>query len=421
MKNPHRYAGTYLFLVLSSILKLSTQADDWPQWRGPNRDGISKETDWLANWPSSGPKKLWDSDIGIGYSSFSVSKGHLYTMGNVAESDNVYCFDAETGKILWKHEYPCSSKDPNGYHGTRCTPTVDGAHVYTVSREGDFFCLDVANGKAKWSKNFKKEFDSKVPRWGFSGSPLVEKDWVVAEVSGKSSVVALKKETGEVVWQAGTDAAGYGSLIAFALGGERCFLQFSSDHLVCRRMKDGSEMWRSPWKTRYGVNASTPIIQGDEVFLSTGYGYGCALLKMSASGAKEIWQNKNMRNHVNSCVLADGFLYGYDENELKCLDWKTGEVKWGNGGYGKGSLMVADGKLILYGQNGKLGVAEAVPTGFKEISSFQALGGKDTWANPVLANGRIYIRNLDKLLALDVKKSTAGTERERSQSATASK
>ena len=325
-------------------------------------------------------------------------------MGNVAENDNVLCFDAETGKLKWKHEYPCLSKDPNGYLGTRCTPTVDGELVYSVSRQGNLFCLTASSGAVKWSKDFKKDFGSETPQWGFAGSPLVEKDWVLVEVNGKASVVAFNKLTGEVVWQSGSDAAGYASLIAFNLGQERCFLQFSSDHLICHKMKDGSEMWRFPWKTRYGVNASTPLIQGDEVFLSTGYGYGCALLKMSATGAQEVWRNKNMRNHVNSCVLLDGSIYGYDDNELKCLDWKTGETKWATRSYGKGSLISADGRLILYGQNGKLGLAEASPVAFKELCSFQAVEGKDTWANPALANGRLYVRSLDKLVALDVRK-----------------
>jgi outer membrane protein assembly factor BamB len=168
-------------------------------------------------------------------------------------------------------------------------------------------------------------------------------------------------------------------------------------------MKDGSELWRSLWKTEYGVNAATPVIEGDQMFLSSGYGFGCALLKITPKGVTEIWRNKNMRNHVNSCVLVDGFLYGYDEGDLKCLDWKTGAVKWSTKAYGKGSLMVADGKLILYGQNGKLGLAEISPEAFKQLSNFQALGGQNTWASPVLANGRIYIRNLDKLAAFDVK------------------
>jgi outer membrane protein assembly factor BamB len=425
MKHTRSVVSTSLLaLGLTSVLCLALPAgaEDWPQWRGPNRDGLSKETGWLAQWPAEGPKKLWEGNVGIGYSSFSVAKGRLYTMGNVAENDIVFCFDAETGKLKWKHEYPCASRDPNGYHGTRCTPTVDGDYAYTLSRQGNFFCLETATGAVKWSKDFRKEFGGEPPTWGFAGSPLIEKKWVLTEAGGRNgaSVIAFDKETGEVIWKAGNDGAGYGSLIALTLGEERCFLQFSKDNLICRRMKNGSEMWRLPWPTSYGVNATTPIIEGDSIFISTGYGFGCARLKVSPTGVEGIWPdkplqgvppnkmkewtNKNMRNHVNSCVLVDGYLYGYDENDLKCLDWKTGEVKWSTNTYGKGSLMYADGKLILYGVSGKLGVAEATPEAFKEISSFKPWTGKDTWANPVLANGRIYIRNLDKMLALDVKK-----------------
>jgi outer membrane protein assembly factor BamB len=415
-------------LGLASLLSLapSAAADDWPQWRGPARDGISKETGWLTQWPAAGPKRLWEASVGIGLSSFSVSKGRLYTMGNVSENDTVFCYDAESGALKWKHEYPCPSKDPNGYHGTRCTPTVDGDYVYTQSRVGHLFCLETATGQVKWFKDLRKEFGGEPPTWGFAGSPLIEKNWVLTEAGGKNrgSVVALNKLTGEVIWQAGGEGAGYGSLIAFDLGGERCFLQFSRDQLICRRMKNGTDMWRLPWPTSYGVNASTPIIQGEDVFISTGYGFGCARLKMSPTGVtgvwpdKELqgvpanrmkeWANKNMKNHVNSCVLVDGYLYGFDDSELKCLDWKTGEVKWGARGYGKGALTFADGKLILYSQNGKLGLAEASPEAFKELASFQALttppGGKESWASPVLANGRIYVRNHDKMVALDVKK-----------------
>lgn len=333
----------------------------------------------------------------------SVSKGRVFTMGNVADTDAVSAFDAATGKPLWKHEYPCLAKDPNGFHGTRCTPTVDGDRVYSLSRHGDFFCLDAATGKVIWSKDFKKDFGAAAPKWGFSGSALIEKDWVLSEVSGSgASVVAFNKLNGNVVWKNGDDRAGYASLVAFDLAGERCLAQFSADHIIGRRMKDGSELWRWSWKTDYAVNAATPIVQGDEMFISSGYNFGCALLKMTPKGVTEVWRNKSMRNHVNSCVLVNGYLYGYDEGELKCLDWKTSDMKWGTKEYGKGALMVADGKLILFGQNGKLGTAEVSSEAYKPISNFQAMGGKNTWASPVLANGRIYVRNLDKLAAFDV-------------------
>jgi outer membrane protein assembly factor BamB len=406
-----RHSSLFCGAVATVLLSFSASADDWPQWRGPKRDGISTEKGWKATWPATGPKKLWSKPVGIGYSSMAVADGRIYTMGNVENQDVVSCFNAETGDVVWKHEYACPAKDPNGYHGTRVTPTVDGDNVFTLSRHGHLFCLDAKTGKVKWTKNLISDLGGREIKhsggregWGYSASPLVEKDMLLVEPGGEgASVVALDKKTGKAIWKNGNDIAGYASMVAFDLEGERCFTHFAADHFVVRRMKDGSELWRHPWKTSYGVNAATPIVQGDTVFISSGYSFGCARLKMTKAGVTEMWRNKNMRNHVNSCVLLGDHLYGFDESELKCLDWNTGEVKWAARGYGKGSLMAADGKLILFSQNGKLGIAEADPTAFKELSSVQVLQGKDTWAHPVLANGRIYVRNVDTLVALDVK------------------
>ena len=392
--------------TLASLLAFadSARAGDWPRWRGPNLDGISQETGWVANWPQEGPKKLWEADLGVGYSSFSVAQGRVYTMGNRNQMDVVWCLDAETGKVHWQHEYPCSPKDPNGYLGTRCTPTVDGDRVYSVSRDGQFFCLDAAKGTVVWSKKFKQDFGAKPPTWGYSGSPLIEKDWVLYEVgASNAAVVAFDKKTGAVVWQNGKSPAGYSSLTPFDVDGERLLAVFPAAHFVVVRMKDGSEVGRIPWKTSYGVNAATPVIAGSQIFISSGYGFGCALLSVDGSGLKEVWRNKAMRNHVNSCVLWQGYLYGFDESDLKCLELKSGEVKWANNDFGKGSLNLAGGRLIIYSQSGKLVTADPSPSGFKAISSAQILDGKDTWAVPVLANGRIYCRSLDKAACVDVK------------------
>ncbi len=391
-------------MVLWFSFQMSVQGDDWPRWRGPDGNGISQETGWQSQWPDNGPRRIWEAKVGVGYSSYSVSQGRLYTMGNNHDVDSVYCLDAETGKTIWEHQYPCIAKDPNGYHGTRATPTVDGNRVYTVSRAGNMFCLDARDGKVVWSKNFPKDYGAKVPHWGYAGSPLIEKNWVLVEVGAPgAAVVAFDKATGKEIWKNGDDEAGYASLVAFAHAGQRCLVEFSKDSLIGRKMADGAELWRHKWKTSYGVNAATPIVQGNKVFISSGYNTGCTLLELTSSGAKEVWRNKEMRNHVNSCVLWKGYLYGFDESQLKCLDFNTGEVKWSERSYGKGSLMLADNKLILYSDRGKLGIAKPTPEGFREISHAQILGGKDTWASPLLANGRIYCRSLENLVALDVK------------------
>lgn len=395
---------TWLTILAASGLTLSLGAADWPQWRGPNRDGTTDESGWLTEWPADGPKQLWKASVGIGYSSMSVSQNRLYTLGNTADNDSVYCLDATTGKELWKHTYPCIAKDPNGYHGPRCTPTADGNRVYSLSRNGHFFCLDAASGKVLWSKDFAKDYGAKPPRWGFAGSPLIEGNWVLTEVGGSgSSVVAFDKATGKEVWKAGDDPVAYSSITAFDHAGQRCLAVFSATGIVGRSAKDGKELWRHPWKTSYDVNAATPIVMGNQVFISSGYNTGCALIQFDGDAAKAVWQNKSMRNHVGTCVLRDGYLYGFDEGQLKCLDWKTGEEKWAERKYGKGSLFLAAGTFVVYGDKGYVATAELSPAGCKEISGLQVLGGKDTWAMPILANGRLYCRSQADLVCLDVK------------------
>lgn len=227
-----------------------------------------------------------------------------------------------------------------------------------------------------------------------------------------ASVVALEKETGKVLWKAGNDRAGYSSPVAFDLKGRRCLAVFTAGGPVVRQLKDGGEVWRFGWKTAYEVNAATPIVSEGKLFISSGYNRGCALFDLSSNPPAPVWQSKVIRNHANSCVLWQGHVYGFDESQLKCIEWATGEMKWGEGKYRKGSVTLADGKLILYSEDGKLGIAEATPAAYKELAFTQAIKvrgdypGKaqtPTWAVPVLANGRIYCRSQDDLVCLDVK------------------
>jgi outer membrane protein assembly factor BamB len=398
------------------LLGFNVVADDWPQWRGPNRDGISAEKGWSAKFPASGPKQLWKANVGVGYGSMSVSNGRVYAMGNTLENEIVSCLDAKTGKEIWKHSYPASSKDPNGYPGPRSTPTVDGNRVYTVGRQGDLFCLDAASGKVIWSKNYQKDYGSKPPTWGFCTSPLVVKEMLIVEPGANgASVVALEKTTGKEIWKAGDDAAGYSSPVLLELKGKQAIAVFAAKDLVIRALDGGAELGRFPWKTSYDVNAATPIVNDSKVFISSGYGTGSALVDFSSGEPKELWRNKTMRNHVNSCVLWKGHLYGFDgqagRGTLKCLSWETGEQKWEKEGFGTGSVIVADGKLIIYSDKGKLATAEASPDTYKEIASAQVTEVKaelppntkgDTWALPVLANGKVYCRSLDELVCVDV-------------------
>jgi len=371
---------------------------DWYQWRGPNRDGISTEKGWLSVWSEGSPKVLWRVSVGVGYSSVSVSSGRVYTMGNVEKMDTVYCLDADTGDVVWQYSYPCEAKG-EGHPGSAATPTVDGKPVYTLSRDGDLFCFDTDSGEVIWSKVLPRDFNAKAPEWGFSCSPLVLDNWLILDVG---QTLALDKATGELIWKSKDYGASYSSPIAFRLDGKSRLAVFPASGLVILNAENGQQLSRYPWKTKYDVNAVTPIVSGDKVFISSGYNTGGALIQISGSKPKVIWKNKNMRNHFNSCVLWKGHLYGFDESTLKCLDFQTGAVKWKKRGLGKGSLMLADGKLIIMGDKGDLVIAEASPDSFQEISRAKVLSGL-CWTVPVLSGGKLYCRNHPgDLVCLDV-------------------
>ena len=392
-----------IFIVLAAaIFGGFAAAADWPHWRGPDYNGISKETGFDATVLGDKTKPAWKAEIGMGFSSVTVSDGRAYATGNVGKkTDVVYCFDAATGKETWTYSYP-EPLNPKYYEGgTSATPTVDGGKVYTISKLGKIFCLDAATGGVIWQKAARPE----PPTWGYAGSGVIQGDLVIFNVG--SAGLALNKNDGSVVWESGDGPAGYASAVPFVRGGVKCIALFGEKHVFGLEAATGKELWRSPWETKYEVNASDPIISGDYVFVSSGYDRGCGLVKLEGNTPKPLWENKKMRSQLSGPVLIDGYLYGIDENQLVCMDFMTGETKWTERDIGKGSLMVADGKLIVLSDKGTLYFAEPSPQGFKPISSAQILKGK-CWTMPVLANGRIYTRNVEGgLVCIDVGKKTA--------------
>ncbi|MDB6065666.1 MAG: qgdA [Pedosphaera sp.] len=399
-----RPANVFALLSLSTMLLAATAgAEDWHRWRGPDANGISKETGWQSQWPAEGPKQLWKVSVGTGFSSMTVSQGRVYTLGNDGDkTDTVYCLDAATGAIVWKYAYECAL-DPHFYEGgPSATPVENDGLVYSLSRKGDFFCLDAAKGTVIWKKDLHAgDFANEIPTWGFSGSPLVEGNLVILDVGAAG--IAFDKKTGNPAWTSGKSVSGYATPVPFNSGKTRCVAISAVDTLEAIAVADGKKVWSFPWKTTYDINATDPIISDSKVFISSGIGHGCALLDISQAEPKVIWQNKNMKTHFNTSVLWDGYLYGVDESPaLKCISWETGEVKWSDSKFGKGSLILADGKIIGLSDKGELIIAEASPACFKPISRAQVLGGK-CWTTPVLSNGRIYCRNAKgDLVCLDV-------------------
>jgi len=391
----------------------TAEAADWPNYRGPNYNGISNETGWSATWPEGGPKVLWKKSIGTGFASMTVSNGRVYATGNIKDNDILYCFDAETGKEIWKKSYPCPLYKKNHEGGPSATPTVDGNAVYTFSKDGDAIRFNAATGQIVWHKNLNKELGLKHPKWYFASSPFIidpsnagsgSKPAVGGMVilNAGSRGIALNKADGSVIWESGKDPTGYATAVPFTMGNQKCVAIFAAKEIVGVVAATGKMVWQFSWKTKYEANIGDPIIFGNLVFISSGYNQGCALLKIEGSNVTEVWRNKNMRNHFNSSVLWKGYIYGFDERVLRCLDSKTGQVKWSQQGLGKGSLMLADGKLIILGERGKLVTAQASPEGFRELASAQILTGK-CWTVPVLANAKIYARNANgQLVCIDV-------------------
>jgi outer membrane protein assembly factor BamB len=385
-----------VILCAAPLSRGEAAGSEWSTWRGPNRTGVVDEKGWKTDWPAGGPKQVWKASVGLGFSCLSVAGGRVYTMGNAADVDTVFALDSETGKEIWKHSYPCP-RDPKYYDegGPSATPTVEGGRVYTLSKSGHVFCLDAATGKEIWKRNVQEDPGAKPPEWGFAGSPYIDGKKVILNVGAGG--LALDKETGAILWKSGNGPGGYSTALPFTVDGQRGVALFVQKAVVGVDPETGKPLWDFPWKTSYDANIADPLVSGNEVFISSGYGTGCALIRIEGGKATEVWKNKNMRNHFSSCVLWQGHIYGVDndtgkKNAVKCLDWKTGEVKWSQEGLGCGALIVADGKLVILGEKGELVIAEASPAAWKEIARAQILGGK-CWTMPVLCGGRVYARS----------------------------
>jgi len=361
--------------------------------------------------------------INGGYSSIAVAKGRLFTMDRLGNEERVLCFDAETGKELWAYRAPADYRPIEGYaEGPRATPTVHDGRVYTVGATGLFACLEAvpAEGRAKvlWQRHLIEQLQGDLPRWGMACSPLIEGELVIVQPGGSDgAVAAFERVSGKLVWRALTDASGYSSPVAATAAGVRQIICFTGEGLAGLRPSDGAQLWHFPWPTDHKANIATPIVAGDYVFISSSYQAGCALLHLQPDGAGVkaepvfVRRNKVMRNHHASCVLHDGHLYGFDSSGfglqavLKCLDFRTLEEKWHAGrNITKGTLIYADGHLIVLTEDGTLALVEATPEGYRKKSTMKLFEGAQFWALPALAKGRLYVRSDKELVCLDLRK-----------------
>ncbi len=370
----------------------------WPNWMGAKHDGISHESGWSSEWPADGLPVVWSREIGIGFSSVSIANNRLFTMGHIDGFEQVVALKNETGEPIWSHKYECQLVDNLHEGGPGATPTIDGEFVYSLGREGQLFCLRAKSGDVVWSKSLQNDLELRMPEWGFTSSPYILGDQLILEAG---RVVSYNKKTGEKNWQTDEHSAGYGSAIAFQHEGHTLLATFDCDGLRILEAANGEQVVFARWDSPFGTNSTTPIVKDGMIYVSSGYGVGCGLFRLKDSKLEMVYSNRRMRNHFNNSILLDGHVYGFDGNsnlgrvvQLKCMNFESGEVAWKQRGLGCGSLMIADGKLLILGEDGTLVLAKATPEGFQELARSPFLDGR-CWTVPVLLNGRVYGRNAD--------------------------
>jgi outer membrane protein assembly factor BamB len=393
-------------VVVFSLSEVAAQSADWPQWRGPNRDGISKDTGLLKQWPENGPPLIWKiTGAGNGYSSLAIAGGRLFTMGVRGGREYVLAFDVATGKEIWATPNGSVFNNDRG-DGPRGTPTVDGNRLFALGGNGDLSCIETEAGRVVWTLNILQKFGGSNPKWGISESPLVIGEKVLVNAGGpNASLVALNKKDGSVIWKAESDSAGYSSAMPVQVGRTTQIVFFTDRRAVGVDLKDGHFLWSYPRASNKTANVATPVVKGNRVFLSSDYGTGAGLVEIKDDGsAQEVYFTKAMRNHHSTSILIGDYLYGFSSGILTAMRFNTGEVAWRDRSVGKGSLVYADGQLYALSENGVVGLIDATPTGYVERGRFRIpQDSLPTWTHPVVAGGRLYLRDQNTIYAFDVR------------------
>jgi len=412
--------GWVLATLLGGLLMGTAHAQDWTQWRGPNRDGVSPAKNLLKSWSPAGPKLVWQvKDIGDGYGSVAVAGNRLYLLANKGlDNEFVVALDAANGKSLWttKIGKVGNPEQQPSYPGARTTPTLDGNLLYALGSDGDLVCLETSTGAIKWQKNLRTDFGGKYGEWAYSESPLVDGDKVIVTPGGPgAAMVALNKQTGAVIWKAavpGDDIAGYSSAVVLETAGTRQYVQYMSKGVVGVDAKTGKFLWRFD-KTndpRFGMHAATPIVIGNAVYSASGGGGGLAKIQSSEGTltAEPVYVERKAPNYFGGAVKVGDYIYGTTNTVLVCIEASTGKIQWEDRSVGPSSLCYADGRLYVRGENGAVALVEATPTAYKELGRFTpsdppARGQAKAWAYPAIANGRLYLRDLGSLWVYDIR------------------
>ncbi|MEO0446671.1 MAG: PQQ-binding-like beta-propeller repeat protein [Verrucomicrobiota bacterium] len=368
-------------------------AEDWPRWLGTEGTGRTTETEWRPEVDSI----RWQTEIGVGFSSAAVVGDRVVVSGYVAEAEVIWCLSAEDGLVLWSLRYAAPLLPNLHEGGPASTALIDAGKVYALGKAGHLHCLGLEEGNVLWSVNLREMSGLRTPpQWGYAGSPILVDDKLIVE---SSETWALDPEDGSVIWKSEPYKPAYGTPAPLRLGAKTFLATLKTDGLVILDAADGRSKALTVWRTSFQTNANTPIVVGDQLFLSTGYGRGCGLFRFTGGELVPLYEGKTMSNHMNNSILVDGYLYGFDGTahrgapaEMTCIEWATGETQWRQGGLGCGSLLEGNGHLVILTETGDLVFAKTSPDGYEEVSRTSILSGR-CWTMPTFANGVVYARN----------------------------
>ena len=407
-----RYPFAAIFVAWATLTasEQPPAAGDWPQWRGPDRTGVSQETGLAQEWPQNGPPEVWTAPgLGAGYGSVSIKGTRIFVQGLRRNETMVHSLNRADGKYLWSKSLGRGGDDDRG-PGPRGTPTLDGDRVYVLTETGVLWCLR-EDGTEVWTRNILREFSGSNIQWLISESPLVDGDRVIVTPGGRNAgIVALDKMTGKTIWTTKelSDEAGYASVMVVDVEGVRAYTTFTASAAVGVRASDGKLMWRYPTAANNTANITTPVVFQNKVFYTSAYGTGGGLVTLTAQNgelsAREVYFTREMQNHHGGVVLVNGTLYGFNNSILNAIDFASGKLLWRDRSVGKGAVTYAGNRLYLLSEDNVVGLAEVTPKGYVEKGRFKiADQGLPSWAHPVVVGGRLYIRNQNRLMAYDVR------------------
>ncbi len=419
MKNFHALLSVRIIPLMAVFIVAPASWADWPCLLGPQMNGVSEDTGLLQSWPENGPPEVWRVSVGEAWSGIAIADDRLYTMASSDEVEYSICFDAHTGDEIWRTASEGFYTKPKNGNGPRSTPLLSDGKVYTTGGEGYLMCCDAQTGEKIWGVDMRSEFGSgeptRRPSWGYAASPLLAGSSIIgipggmaddADHKSNQAVVAFDKDTGETLWSNLSDKASYSTPRLVEIGGMRQVVCFLYGAVVGLDSKNGDELWRFPWETQWGINCVTPLSRDGTVFVSAAYGKGSVLLQISNQGgvftAEELWGSRHFQNWFSTSILHDGYLYGvHKDDELKCVDYRTGEEKWSEEDWDRGQLLYADSRIIFVGEQGRCALLEPDSNKCVKISEFQPLE-EQIWNVPALSGGRLFIRSARTMVCFDL-------------------